>query len=371
MDMMTNPASAPEPIGFNGRMGNFIGLAIGNLLLTIVTFGIYRFWAKTKVRRHLWERTIFMGEPLEYRGRGIEKFIGALIVFAVLIVPLVIVQLIMVSMKSAGYSPVLGGLFILPLYFGLIWLFGVGIYRSQRYMFSRTAWRGIRGGMCNGGWAYGGLHLKMLLLQVITLGFALPYATTRLWNARMSDAMFGSLPVTADAKWRPLFRRFALAWIAALAIYVIVIGLVVATFGGQLAALKPGAPPPADPGAMLIAILKVYAIFIVGGIAIAVIMFSYYAAMLRELYGRTRIGSMDLQLAVSTGALLRFSFGNIAIIVFTLGLGIIVMPFRVFAFYARRLSTIGTLDVEALLQTDLAAPIQGDGLADAFDVGAF
>lgn len=40
MDMMTNPASAPEPIGFNGRMGNFIRLAIGNLLLTIVTFGI-------------------------------------------------------------------------------------------------------------------------------------------------------------------------------------------------------------------------------------------------------------------------------------------------------------------------------------------
>lgn len=371
MDAMTNPAGVPEPIGFTGRIGGFIGLAIGNLLLSIVTLGIYRFWAKTKVRRHLWERTSFLGEPLEYRGRGIEKFIGALIVFAVLVVPLVIIQLIMVSFKAAGYPPALAGFFFLPLYFGLLWLFGVGIYRSQRYMFSRTAWRGIRGGMRNGGWSYGGLYLKMLLLQMVTFGFAMPYATTRLWNARMNDAMFGSLPLSADAQWRPLFRRFAAAWVGALVIYVVMLGVVFASFGSQFAAMKPGAPPPADPGAIIATVFKIYAIFIVGGLAIALVMFGYYAAMLRELYGRTRIGSMGLKLAVTTGDLLRFSFGNIAIVVFTLGLGGIVLPFRVFAFYARRLSTIGTLNLEALKQTDLTAPVQGDGIADAFDVGAF
>lgn len=360
-----------EPIGFDARAGDFVGLAIGNLLLTIITLGIYRFWAKTRVRRFLWERTTFMGEPLEYLGRGIEKFIGALIVFFVLVVPIFLIAIAMVALKAGGYSPATAGLLYLPFYIALLWLFGVGIYRSQRYMFSRTSWRGIRGGMRHRGWAYGGLYLKMVLLQVVTLGFAIPYVTTRLWNARMSDAMFGSLPVTADAEWRPLLRTFVTSWIGAIVIYAIMLGVALTSFGSLLGSIKPGAPPPADPGAMAADFAKFYAIFLVGGLAIALVMFRYYAAMLRNLYGHTRLGTMALAIDVTAGDLLRFTLGNLALVVLTLGLGAIMLPYRVYGFYARRISTIGALDIDAVRQTDLAAPVQGDGLADAFDVGAF
>lgn len=359
-----------EPIGFDARAGDFVGLAITNLLLTIVTLGIYRFWGKTRVRQFLWARTTFMGEPLEYFGRGIEKFIGALIVFAVLIVPIFVIAILSVALNPGG-GPSAAMLLYLPFYIGLFWLFGVGVYRSQRYMFSRTAWRGIRGGMRHGGWAYGGLYLKMILLQVVTLGFAIPYVTTRLWNARMNDAMFGSLPVTANADWRPLLRTFVTSWIGAIVIYVVMLAFVFLAFADTLAAFKPGAPPPADPGAAMAGFVKVYAVFLVGGLAIALVMFRYYAAMLRNLYGHTRLGTMALRMDVTAGDLLRFTLGNLALVVLTLGLGAIMLPYRVYGFYARRISTIGALDIDAVRQTDLAAPVQGDGLADAFDVGAF
>jgi uncharacterized membrane protein YjgN (DUF898 family) len=371
MDAMTPVAAVePQPVHFDGRLSGFVGLALGNLLLTIITLGVYRFWAKTRVRRHLWERTLFQGEPLEYRGRGIEKFIGALIVGLVLFVPLIVVSMIaalLIASKIIWAAVIL----YLVMYLALIWLIGVGIYRSQRYMFSRTAWRGIRGGMVNGGWTYGLLFLKLTLLSVLTLGFMSPYVATRLWNARMNDAMFGSAQIGATANWRPVYSRFLVAWIGALVIYIVAIGVVGLTLGPDLAALKPGAPPSEHPDVLIGTILKLYGVMILAGIAIGLLLLRYHAALLRELFGQTSLDTLGFRFDATAGDLLKFALVNFAIVVFTFGLGTIFMPFRVWTFYVRHLSTVGSLDADALLQTSLAAPVQGDGLADAFDAAAF
>ena len=359
-----------RPLEFSGSSGSYLGMALVNLLLTVVTFGIYRFWAKTKVRRYLWERTSFHGEALEYRGRGIEKFLGALLVFAVLAVPLFGITLIAAVLTKGG-QPLSAMALYIGLYIGLIWLLGVGIYRSQRYMFSRTSWRGIRGGMAGGGWRFGLLYLGMVLLQFVTIGFASPYTTTRLWNARMNDAMFGSVPVSATAAWRPLFGTFLLSWIGAIAVYAITIALLFTRFADVIARFKPGAASPPAPGAVMGDLLTLYGVFILAGIVIALIMLRYHAAMLRELFARTQLGTMGFDLSVSARELLLFYLGNIAIVALTLGLGAVMMPYRIWSFYVRRLATVGHFDVDAMLQTSLAAPVQGDGLADAFDVSPF
>ena len=62
-------------------------LSLVNFLLGIVTLTVYRFWARTNVRRHIWACVHINGQPLEYTGKGIELFKGALIVFAVLGLP--------------------------------------------------------------------------------------------------------------------------------------------------------------------------------------------------------------------------------------------------------------------------------------------
>lgn len=361
--------NTPEPIEYRGEAVGFFKVAIVNLFLTVVTIGIYRFWGKTRVRRYLWAQTYFQGESLEYSGKGIEKLVGALIAFGVLIVPLTLAALLAASLGAN--NPAIAALIYGPLYVGLFWLLGVAIYRSQRYLLSRTSWRGIRGGMRGKGWSYGMLYLQMLLLQVITLGFASPYTSVRLWNARMNDAMFGSLAVTSDAEWRPLFRTFLGAWVGALLTYAAMLGLTFSLLPDIFSAALPGGKPPGDPTTMAGTILKLYGLFLVGGLVIAMLMLRYYAAMLRALFGGIRIGPMALQFNVEPVDLLKFYIGNIALIVFTLGLGVIMMPYRVWSFYCRRLATIGGFDVDHLLQTDLDAPVQGDGLADAFDISAF
>lgn len=67
------------PLSFVGDMGPLFGLVIVNALLSIVTLGIYRFWARTRVRRYLWRNMQLLGEPFEYSGVGSELFVGFLI----------------------------------------------------------------------------------------------------------------------------------------------------------------------------------------------------------------------------------------------------------------------------------------------------
>ncbi len=360
---------AGEPVRFDGDIGDFLGIAIVNLLLTIVTLGIYRFWGKTRVRKYLWEKTLFQGEPLEYFGKGSEKFVGALLVGVIFGGVFFVFTLISTAFVAAGL-PFVSILLAIALYIGLFWLLGVGLYRSQRYMFSRTAWRGIRGGMVTGGWAYGGLYLKTLLLSAVTLGFASPYVATRLWNARMNDTRFGSAALSADANWRTVYGKFLFAWIAAVVIYVVMIAVIVTQFSGELATMKPGVPP-ADPSAVIRAVLVIYGVAIVGGVAIALIMLRYYAAMLQELFGSTRLETLGFSFSATSGDLLKFYLINLVLLVFTLGFGTIVMPYRTWSFYVRHLATTGHLDADALMQTSLTGPTQGDGIADAFDVSPF
>jgi len=191
-------------------------------------------------------QTTFHGEPLEYRDRGIEKLLGALVVFAVLAVPLFgrsITSALLSAADHREWVPLL----ILILELGLLSLFGVGLYRSQRYILSRTAWPGIRGGMRHGGWRYGLSYLELVLLSVVTLGFIPPFVSTRLWNLRMSDAMFGPALFSAAAQWRPLYGRFLFAIIGTLLVFGLAMVLAFSQFGDQLSHFKPGAPPPADP----------------------------------------------------------------------------------------------------------------------------
>jgi uncharacterized membrane protein YjgN (DUF898 family) len=58
------------PVAFTGRNGDFRRLVVRGALLELVTFGFYRFWLTTDIRRHLWSRTELDGDAFEYIGRG-------------------------------------------------------------------------------------------------------------------------------------------------------------------------------------------------------------------------------------------------------------------------------------------------------------
>ncbi len=57
MDQVTD-AQPRQALQYDGRLGELYRIFLVNLLLTIITLGIYRFWAITRWRRYFWSRMV-------------------------------------------------------------------------------------------------------------------------------------------------------------------------------------------------------------------------------------------------------------------------------------------------------------------------
>lgn len=156
-----------RPFSHSGDTGEMIGRSLLNLLLSVLTLSLYRFWGKTHVRRLLWGGTQAWGDPVEYTGTGKELFLGFLLVLLVIYMPLVAGVAGAQALTVAG-SP-LGPLLAFVLYFLTVLLVAVGLYRARRYQLSRTVWRGIRGGQTGSGFSYA---LRSLVVWISGLVFA-------------------------------------------------------------------------------------------------------------------------------------------------------------------------------------------------------
>jgi uncharacterized membrane protein YjgN (DUF898 family) len=361
---------APPGISLSGLPGDFFLLQLGNMGLNIITLGIHRFWGKTRYRRHLWGNTLIDGDPLEYRGRGLELFIGAVLVIFLVSIPFGLLSFVMpLLFKNPALAIGVTQLVVIVL---LYYLVGVGQYRSWRYLLSRTSWRGIRAGMTEGGWRFGLYNFGLILAQIFSLSLATPWVGTKRWNRMVGDVRIGSMAMSADADWRPVFKKFLIVWglvfIPLFAFY----GWFFYQYGHVFMHPKGRPPTPENSKELLVAIGVLYAGILGIGLLGALIFAQYHAAFLREIYGKTRIGNdMTLRVDVTTGDVIRYFLGNAALVIFTFSIGSLMLPWRHWRFLAGRMSIEGRYDEAALMQTDLDGPIQGDGLADAFDLSPF
>lgn len=126
--------SFTKPVEFIGEGSIFFGISLINNLLTFITFGFYRPWALTSIRKYLWENTLFYGSKLTYRGQGLELFKGFLIVYIFFLLYLIapLAEMKAIVFVQLGFMLVFG-IFVLP----------YAIFSSYRYRVSRTSWRGI------------------------------------------------------------------------------------------------------------------------------------------------------------------------------------------------------------------------------------
>lgn len=65
-----------QKLEYHGTGGTLLGLSIVNLLLTILTIGIYSFWARTKVRQYFYNETELAGDRFAYHGTAMELLRG-------------------------------------------------------------------------------------------------------------------------------------------------------------------------------------------------------------------------------------------------------------------------------------------------------
>ena len=201
-----NDVTPDSAFGFDGNWKDFAKIALPNLLLTIVTLGIYRFWATARERRYLWAHSRFVDERLEWSGTGLELFIGFVLVALTILLPLFGLNILIQSLTMRGDTALAGGL-TLVLFFGLYYLTGLARFRGLRYRLSRTHWRGIRGGSDNHGFGYGVSYVWKSVVGYLPIGLLVPWSMTSLWNERMGKMSFGPHGFDAHADSGNLFAR--------------------------------------------------------------------------------------------------------------------------------------------------------------------
>lgn len=227
----------PMQVTYRGDAAALFPLALGTGLLSVVTLGIYRFWAKARIRRFVWSNIRLGDDALEFTGTGLEMFLGFLLAVVVLAVYLAIVQLALfffgirfifapeTQLEEAMQAASIGLSFL-----AAVPLMLVALYRARRYRVNRTRLRGIRFGMENAGLGYMIRALVYGAAAVLSLGLLWPLMTFRL-EAYMTDrSHWGSARFRQGGRWTGLY--------GALRPYLIGLGITVV--GGALLAMGEG-----------------------------------------------------------------------------------------------------------------------------------
>ena len=351
MDMMTSaPGEPARAVGFDGRWQDYLKIAATNLLLTIVTLGIYRFWAKARERRYLWANTRIIDEELEWTGTGGEMFIGFLMVMGILIGSMLLI--FGGSMLVGEWFLFVGGI---AFYIFLLWGFGFAQFRALRYRLSRTYWRGIRGGSDSNGIGYGWSALGNNFVAGLTAGIMTPRAIVNNWNDRVRGMSFGPHMLDSDVDTAGLQSRWMM-------LYAVYIGFLV-----LMAIAAPDAEvvePVFDARTMVI-----YPLALAAGIL--VVMVSFWALFFRKAAETFGLGGLTAGFNVSTADWLKFYAKMIGLTIATLGFGALMWGYWRWEFVMDRLELYGEIDVTELTQSETIAPKDAEGFADAFDIGAF
>ncbi|HLI11344.1 MAG TPA: DUF898 family protein [Alphaproteobacteria bacterium] len=319
MDEARGAAAAATPaaerglgIRYSNRPG-LAGLVLSNYFLTLVTLSIYRFWARTRLRRYFWSNIEIAGEPLEYTGTGRELFIGFLIALAIL-APLAVAYMVLVRLALGNLAASIALRLVYVV--AIIALIQAAHFRARRYRLTRTAWRGIHAGQGGSTWRYIGLSFLYSLLMLATLGLAYPWMDLALARYKMSNTWFGDTRFSLDgAAGRKLFPYWLLAWALFAVPLVIAYG---ANWQIFVEPVRQGhATPPPHPMAFL---------FLLASILLGIpALIAYWVASLRYVASCTRLGGSRLRSAARIGRVIAISVGYyLALVVLTIVVGLIL-----------------------------------------------
>jgi uncharacterized membrane protein YjgN (DUF898 family) len=155
---------APQPFTFTGSGSEYFRIWIVNLLLTIVTVGIYSAWAKVRKLKYFYNNTQVAGESFEYHGKPAAILKGRLIAFG----------LFGAYNLAFKVSPFLGFAAMALLALVMPWL----LWKSFQFKLYNSSYRGLRFGFSG---SAKGAYFVFLLLPVamvfaigVLFGVAIP-----------------------------------------------------------------------------------------------------------------------------------------------------------------------------------------------------
>jgi uncharacterized membrane protein YjgN (DUF898 family) len=307
--------SGAHRLTFHGRAGSLFGIQIVNAFLTLLTLGVYYFWAKTRVRRYIFGQTALDGDRFAFEGRGLEMLLG--FVKAGVIFGLPITALNYAPLILAGNS-VVGLVAPLAAYALVLVFLPVARAGARRYRLSRTSWRGIRFSFRGRTVQFIRLYAVGAIATALTLGLYYPLFATRNHAFLTKHSYIGGARFDFDGRGTDLVVSF---------LYAVLLTL--PTFG--------------------------------------LVWFWFAASKRRYFWQHTFLGRARFRSTITGGRLLRLKLGNLMLTLFTLGLGWPMITIRNIRFVCRNIWLEGAVDTASIQQELQTAGATGEGLLGLFE----
>ncbi|CAM3531647.1 YjgN family protein [Paracidovorax anthurii] len=244
----------PHPLRFTGSGGEYFRVWIVNVLLGIVTLGLYTPWARRRTAQYFYGHTFVAGSPLEFTGQQRRMVFG----FVVLLGLTAAYQIAARSGQDAAVGLfILAGAALSPLIWG----------SAMRFRLANTRWRGLRlqftanwRQVYAASWpvfaiaavwlvtvfglqaiapepqlgasgrklpqftgAMGGLLALALLLTVLCfIRLEYNYRSMLVLHSRLG---------TEPGRWKPVYMDFVKVWLATVAVFILSVVLIGALLG--------------------------------------------------------------------------------------------------------------------------------------------
>ena len=381
---MTEAGAAPVdteaaiPFVFTGTGHEYFRIWIVNLLLTVLSLGVYSAWAKVRRLKYFYRNTQLAGTPFNYHGKPFAILTGRILALALL------AAWNFTNFRSgSAWAVLLVLLLVGP------WL----VVRALRFKLSNSSWRGLRFGFTGSartayllvlgfglalmliGWAAyfpiknGGMGGpgRMLVAGLLALGAVLlcyitvlPFGHYVFKRFQHSNARFGLSDFNFSAGFGGFFKIYLVAIVFGF-LSLVVSGMVT----GFLASRAAGLDPTSMSARMLqfgIGAAALYLFFVAVG--------PYVGARVQNLvWNHTDLDAHRFESRVSARRLFGITLGNLVLTLLTLGL---YKPFgtvRAVKYRIESVSLLPATDLDSFTSArDAASVAAGQEAAEMFSL---
>lgn len=323
-----------QPVIFTATGSEYFRIWIVNLLLTIVTFGIYSAWAKVRRTQYFYASTELAGSSFEYHGNP-KAILKGRILAAVLF------GAYNVATKASVTAGVIAFLVFAALMPLIMW-------KSMQFKLHNTSYRGIRFGF--NGSALEAYAYFLLLPMLFGTGLLAPLAHHRIKRFQVTESRYGSRQFGFDA---PVSGFYAI-WIGMALIFAAGL-LALSWLGGKVAG--------EGQAGMAVVLTTAAGLLFWGLLPVA------FCALQNLIWSHISIGEHQMRCNMKTRTLLWIYATNLLGMLLTLGLYTPFAKVRAMKYRLESMSLVvnGSLDgfVAAEAEHQNAA---GEGMADVFDM---
>jgi uncharacterized membrane protein YjgN (DUF898 family) len=200
--MAENTQQKHTPIVFQGKVSEYFGIWIVNLLLSLVTLGIYSAWAKVRRKKYFHNNTLIDNVGFDYHANPISILKGRIIAFV----------LFALYIYGKGSSPILAGALFLLFFIALPWL----IVRGSIFNARNTSHRGLRFDFVGTTGKAAKVFIGLPLLTFLTLGLIVPYAAHEKNQFLMNNHRFGLSQFDMSRVVKGFYKVYAIVFIVPL-----------------------------------------------------------------------------------------------------------------------------------------------------------